>query len=79
MIDAVTVEETIRQFLVRSKKGDLEFNRDTSLYEEGLGLDSLATAELSAALEDEIGTDPFSAGEMPETIGDILDFYAEVS
>jgi acyl carrier protein len=79
MIDAVTVEETIRQFLVRSKKGDLEFNRDTSLHEEGLGLDSLATAELSAALEDEIGTDPFSAGEMPETIGDILDFYAEVS
>ncbi|UMG91125.1 phosphopantetheine-binding protein [Nocardioides sp. TF02-7] len=44
--------------------------------EEGLGLDSLETAELSATLEDEFGSDPFSAGEMPETVGEIVAFYA---
>jgi len=79
MADASTIEATIRDFLVRSKKGDVEFGPETSLYEEGLGLDSLATAELSATLEDEFGSDPFSAGELPQTIGDILDFYAGVA
>ena len=44
--------------------------------DEGLGLDSLETAELSATLEDEFGSDPFSAGEMPETVGEIVAFYA---
>ncbi len=79
MSDAAAIEATIRNFLVRAKKADVEFGRHTSLYEEGLGLDSLATAELSATLEDDFGTDPFSAGEVPQTIGDILDFYAGVA
>ena len=43
--------------------------------EEGLGLDSLETAELSAILEDELGSDPFAIGDMPETVGDIIAFY----
>jgi acyl carrier protein len=79
MADAATIEATIRNFLVRTKKAEVDFGRHTSLYEEGLGLDSLATAELSAILEDDFGTDPFSAGEVPQTIGDILDFYAAVA
>jgi|1185.fasta_scaffold450645_2 acyl carrier protein len=79
MADAAAIEATIRNFLVRSKKPDVDFGRHTSLYEEGLGLDSLATAELSASLEDDFGSDPFSAGELPRTIGDILDFYAGVA
>jgi acyl carrier protein len=37
----------------------------------------LETAELSATLEDELGTDPFTADEMPQTLRDILAFYAE--
>ena len=32
-------------------------------------------AELSAVLEDEYGSDPFSDGEMPETVGEIVAFY----
>ena len=40
------------------------------------GLDSLESAELSAVLEDEFGTDPFSSGLMPETVQEIVDFYA---
>jgi acyl carrier protein len=70
------VEQTIRTFLERANKPAEELAPETSLYAEGLGLDSLETAELSATLEDEHGTDPFSAGPMPQTVGDILAFYA---
>lgn len=72
------IEQTIRTFLDRANKlpGDDSLAPETSLYAEGLGLDSLETAELSATLEDEHGTDPFSGGPMPQTVGDILAFYA---
>jgi acyl carrier protein len=69
------VERTIRSFLTRAKKKDRGIDLDTSLYAEGIGLDSLETAELSAVLEDELGSDPFTDGEMPETVGDIVAFY----
>jgi acyl carrier protein len=69
------VEGAIRSFLKRSKKRNTGIQLDTSLYSEGLGLDSLETAELSAVLEDELGNDPFTNGEMPETVGDIVEFY----
>lgn len=68
------VDETLRSFLVRVEKGT-DFNRDTPLYADGIGLDSLETAELSAVLEDEFGRDPFTADTMPQTVGDILDFF----
>jgi acyl carrier protein len=70
------IEQTIRTFLERAKKSADDLTPQTSLYAEGLGLDSLETAELSATLEDEHGTDPFSAGPMPQTVGDVLAFYA---
>jgi acyl carrier protein len=54
---------------------DAEFDRTTALFADGLGLDSLETAELSALLEDEYGKDPFSGDTMPQTVGDIVDFY----
>jgi acyl carrier protein len=75
MADTERVEGTIKGFLRRAKKQDADLSRDTSLYSDGIGLDSLATAELSAVLEDELGSDPFTDGEMPQTIGDILDYY----
>ena len=75
MVDSAKVEATIRDFLVRSKKDGVALTRETALYAGGIGLDSLATAELSAVLEDELGSDPFSEGDMPQTIGDILAFY----
>jgi acyl carrier protein len=77
MADTERVEQTIRDFLRRSKKAD-DLDRDTVLFAGGIGLDSLATAELSVVLEDEMGTDPFSEGQMPQTVGEILDFYAGV-
>jgi acyl carrier protein len=69
------VEKTIKGFLSRSKKRDKSVKLDTSLYAEGIGLDSLETAELSAILEDELGSDPFTNGQMPQTVGDIVEFY----
>lgn len=68
--------DVIAAFLARTDKGITEFTEETGLYGDGLGLDSLEAAELSAMLEDELGTDPFSdGGEMPESVGDILAFY----
>lgn len=76
MVETAKVEGTLREFLRRANKGDVAYTRETRLYADGIGLDSLATAELSAVLEDELGTDPFSDGDMPQTVGDIYDFYA---
>jgi acyl carrier protein len=70
------IEQTIRTFLDRANKPAEELTAETTLYADGLGLDSLETAELSATLEDEHGSDPFSSGPMPQTVGDILAFYA---
>ena len=71
------LDSVLRSFLERVGKST-DFTRETQLYaEDGLGLDSLDTAELSAVLEDTFGTDPFSAAEeMPQTVGAIADFYA---
>lgn len=69
-------EQVIRGFLTRADK-DAEVDQHASLFADGLGLDSLETAELSALLEDELGTDPFSEGQLPQNIAEILDFYDE--
>lgn len=70
-----TILTMVEQLLERSNKGGVDVTPETALHGEGLGLDSLETAELSAILEDEFGTDPFGAGLMPETIGEIVAFY----
>lgn len=70
------VVQTLTSFLRRVDKY-VDFDAATPLYADGLGLDSLETAELSALLEDELGRDPFSAGSMPETVGDIIRFHTE--
>lgn len=72
------VEKTVTDFLVRIDKREPDFTASTPLYADGAGLDSLETAELSAVLEDEFGTDPFSADQMPETLADIVAFYGAV-
>jgi acyl carrier protein len=73
-VDPSDIVGTIKGFLDRISK-PAELTPDTQLYADGVGLDSLETAELSALLEDEFGDDPFTADEMPQTVGDILAFY----
>jgi acyl carrier protein len=75
----------ISEFLkLVSKAPSGELADNLGLYAEGLDLDSLEAAELSAHLEDEFGSDPFSAAlaageDMPETVGDIVAFYGVAS
>jgi acyl carrier protein len=74
--DQTKVRTVIELFLKRADKSQADLPDSLSLYGDGLELDSLEAAELSAMLEDEFGTDPFSAGEeMPATVGDIFAFY----
>lgn len=73
--DAVTA--TVTDFLAQVSKLPDDFHADLPLYADGAGLDSLETAELSATLEDLYGSDPYSAGLMPQTLGEILTFYAQ--
>ena len=73
------VEAALRSFLDRIGKPVDALTDDVQLYAGGIGLDSLETAELSAVLEDGFGTDPFQSGDMPQTVGDIVGFYADVS
>jgi len=72
-----SIVSMILGLLERADKGGVDVALDTPIHGEGLGLDSLETAELSALLEDEFGTDPFGAGMMPETVGQIVEFYTE--
>ncbi|HEY1237546.1 MAG TPA: phosphopantetheine-binding protein [Solirubrobacterales bacterium] len=75
----------ITEFLeVANKPVPDELSDELGLYAGGLELDSLQAAELSALLEDEFGSDPFSsalaAGEdMPETVGEVVAFYGVTS
>lgn len=79
MSSAVAVETCLTDFLTRVKKMPDSLTPDLVLYADGIGLDSLETAELSAVLEDEFGTDPFAEGDMPQTVADILAFYADLA
>ncbi len=70
------IQRTVVDFLTMTSKLPDGFTADTPLYADGAGLDSLETAELSATLEDVHGSDPYSTGEMPQTLGEIQAFYA---
>ena len=75
-VDLNEARGIITSFLERAEKSTDGVTDATGLWGDGLELDSLEAAELSALLEDAFGTDPFTASdEMPDTVGDILAFY----
>lgn len=69
-----TVVNSIRSLLKRRKVEDLDFGDDADLYED-LEMDSLEVAEFSAALEDDLGRDPYSEGQTPRTVGEVIKFF----
>jgi acyl carrier protein len=69
-----TVVKAIRGLLKRRKEADVEVDLDSDLYDD-LSLDSLEVAELSAVLEDDLGSDPYSQGETPRTVAEVVEFY----
>jgi acyl carrier protein len=62
--------------LMRGKKGASKISLDANLYDD-LKLDSLEVAELSVVLEDDLGSDPYSEGVEPRTVGEVIKFYKD--
>jgi acyl carrier protein len=60
--------------LLKRRKEKVEIDVNADLYDD-LELDSLEVAELSASLEDDLGSDPYSEGMVPRTIAEVVDFY----
>jgi acyl carrier protein len=69
-----TIQAAIRELLERRGAGHLDVTPQASLSGD-LDMDSLELAELSAALEDELGHDPYSDGLAPETVGELIGYY----
>jgi acyl carrier protein len=69
-----TIMGAIRTLLARRNEGDVVVTATSDLYDD-LDLDSLEIAELSAVLEDDLGTDPYSAGIIPRTVAEVVAFY----
>ena len=57
------------------EKNEIPLNQ--SLYEDGIGLDSLDTATFSVMLERAFGSDPYTEGQFPQTVADIINYYAQ--
>lgn len=70
--DIIDIIKTIRK---HQGFRDDEFGLDAPLYDDGIGLDSLCVAELSAMLEKKYGRDPYTSGILPLTVRDIVSFY----
>ena len=68
-----TVVNAVRSLLKRRDE-PVDVTLDADLYDD-LGLDSLEVAELSASLEDDLGSDPYSEGMLPRTINQVVAFY----
>ena len=70
------VTSIIQAVLKHKGINDATVDMASRLYEDGLGLDSLSVAELSASLEKSMGKDPYTAGQLPQTVSDIVAFYS---
>lgn len=69
-----TVVAAITMLLARRAADDVTITPESAITED-LGLDSLEVAELSAILEDDLGSDPYSEGIVPRTVGELVAFY----
>ena len=69
-----TIHRLIESLIERRGEGAIAISPGSRLFED-LDMDSLEVAELSAALEDELGNDPFSLGVVPSTVDELVAFY----
>jgi acyl carrier protein len=60
---------------VLERKGSEKQVAPASRLSEDLELDSLDLAEISVALEDNLGRDPWSDGIVPATVAEVLAYY----
>ncbi len=66
----------IGKLLELQGRTNTEITDGSPIQDEGLGFDSLTVAELSAKLEEQFGRDPYTEGQYPATVRDLLHFYA---
>jgi acyl carrier protein len=71
------VIEMIKTILKHQAMRQTDVEISSELYDDGIGLDSLCVAELSAMLEKAYGSDPYTSNVMPRTVGDIVSFYGD--
>lgn len=69
--------QIIKTILENQALPETEVELSSQLYDDGIGLDSLCVAELSAMLEKAYGRDPYTSGAMPQTVEDVVAFYGE--
>ena len=69
--------QIIKNILENQALPETEVELNSELYDNGIGLDSLCVAELSAMLEKTYGQDPYTSGAMPQTVYDVVAFYGE--
>ena len=69
------VIEMIKTILKHQAMPETDVQLSSELYDDGIGLDSLCVAELSAMLEKAYGRDPYTSKVMPRTVSDIVSFY----
>ena len=69
------VLEILRGLLKRREQPPDDVSAASPLYTDGLNLDSLEVAEFSAMLEQELGRDPFTDGELPKTVAEVIQYY----
>lgn len=73
-VDSV-VSSVIGELLQRREGTATVIRPEADLFTD-LSMDSLELAELSAALEDSFGRDPFSGDQLPQTVGELVEFYS---
>ena len=71
------VIEMIKTILKHQAMPETDVEVSSELYDDGIGLDSLCVAELSAMLEKAYGRDPYTSKVMPRTVSDIVSFYGD--
>ncbi|MDG1945344.1 MAG: phosphopantetheine-binding protein [Halioglobus sp.] len=77
MSKELEVIEMIKTILKHQAMPEAEVAMSSDLYDDGIGLDSLCVAELSAMLEKAYGSDPYTSKIMPRTVSDIISFYGD--
>lgn len=70
------VYQIIQKLLEEQGRQDVSVTDESFIQDQGLEFDSLTVAEFSANLEQQLGRDPYTGGQYPARVRDLLNFYA---
>ncbi len=70
------IYQIIHKLLEEQGRQDTGITDESFIQDQGLGFDSLTVAEFSANLEQQLGRDPYTEGQYPTRVRDLLNFYA---